>query len=88
MSRGSTEGRIVPAHMADPAPDVVRLFAMKITLELDEEQSWVLVSALGRAWADAMREQKYQVAQEILNLQKLVNEQQQAGYSLLRTSAK
>jgi len=57
---------------------------MTITLNLNEEQSWVLVSALGRAWADAMKAGDLpQVAESILKLQELVRERQDAAYELM-----
>jgi fructose-bisphosphate aldolase class 1 len=74
--------------MDHAAPDVVRLSEMKITLELDEEQSWLLVASLGRAWADAMARTQYKAAEDIITLQKLVQEHQDAAYTLLRTSPK
>lgn len=58
---------------------------MKITLELDEEQSWLLVSSLGRAWADAMARTQYKAAEDIFRLQTLVQDRQDAAYALQHT---
>ena len=59
---------------------------MRITLEFDEEQSWILVSALGRAWADAMKQGDVpHVADHILELQERVREAQDAAYELAHT---
>jgi hypothetical protein len=62
--------------------------AMTITLELDEEQSWHLVAALGCAWSEAMKTGQAYVAENILELQNIVRERQDAAYALLRTSEK
>lgn len=53
---------------------------MKIILELDEDQTWALVFALNLAWAAAMHDQKYDEAQKLIDLQRLINEQQRAHY--------
>jgi hypothetical protein len=57
---------------------------MRITLELDEEQSQVLLCALGRAWADAMLRGHNQPAERILALQQLILKQQQDALTLVR----
>jgi hypothetical protein len=75
------------ASFGDDAPGT-GVTRMTITLELDEEQSWHLVAALGCAWSEAMKTGQAYVAENILELQNIVRERQDAAYALLRDRAK